>query len=58
MPRQGALEGTQEVRVRFQLRNGKLFSFWVTPDAEGFSRGYVAAGGPGLRGPVDSSTGF
>ncbi len=48
----------KEVRVRFQLRNGKLFSFWVTPDAEGFSRGYVAAGGPGLRGPVDSSTGF
>jgi hypothetical protein len=48
----------QEVRIRFYLRNGRLFSFWVTPSLEGHSRGYVAAGGPGLHGPVDSPTGY
>jgi hypothetical protein len=48
----------REVRLRFWLSNGRLYSFWITPHAEGYSRGYVAAGGPGLRGPVDSPTGF
>ena len=46
------------VRIRFHLRNGRLFSFWVTPHSEGYSRGHVAAGGPEFRGPVDSPTGF
>jgi hypothetical protein len=45
-------------RVRFHLHNGQLYSFWITPDPEGFSRGYVAAGGPGFNGPVDSRFGF
>ena len=44
----------QPAKVRFHLRNGALFSFWVTPDASGASRGYVAAGGPGFTGPVDT----
>ncbi len=48
----------KEVRLRFHLRNGRLYSFWVTPHREGESRGYVAAGGPEFRGPVDSPTGF
>ena len=43
----------QPVRIRFQLTNGKLYSFWVTPDPDGASYGYVAAGGPGFTGPVD-----
>ena len=48
----------KEVRIRFHLRNGQLYSFWVSSHAKGFSDGYVAAGGPEFRGPVDSSTGF
>jgi hypothetical protein len=47
-----ALSG-RHVKFRFQLRQGGLYSFWVTPDAKGASFGYVAAGGPGLNGPVD-----
>ncbi len=34
------------VRFRFRLTSGSLYSFWVTPDADGASNGYVAAGGP------------
>ena len=42
------------VRFRFHLRHGKLYSFWVSPDESGASRGYVAAGGPGFPGAVDT----
>ena len=42
------------VCFRFQLRKGSLYSFWVTPDSSGASHGYVAAGGPGFVGPVDT----
>jgi hypothetical protein len=38
----------------FHLQNGKLYAFWVSPDASGASRGYVAAGGPGFTGPTDT----
>lgn len=41
------------VRFRFTLRQGKLYSFWVSPEKSGASRGYVAAGGPGYRGAID-----
>jgi hypothetical protein len=44
----------QPVRLRFQLRNGRLYSFWVSPSSSGASNGYVAAGGPGFDGPTDS----
>ena len=44
----------QEVRFRFQLRNGALYAFWVSADANGASHGYVAAGGPGFTGPTDT----
>lgn len=44
----------QPVRIRFHLKNGKLYSFWVTPDSSGASHGYVAAGGPGFTGPTDT----
>jgi hypothetical protein len=40
-------------RFRFTLRNGRLYSFWVSPDTSGTSHGYLAAGGPGLPGLVD-----
>jgi len=42
------------VRMRFHLRNGSLFSFWVSPGPSGASQGYVAAGGPGFPGPLDT----
>jgi hypothetical protein len=44
----------QPVRFRFYLSSGKLFAFWVSPDATGASHGYVAAGGPGFSGPTDT----
>ena len=42
------------VRFRFHLRQGHLYSFWVTPSKSGASHGYVAAGGPGFTGPTDT----
>jgi hypothetical protein len=49
----GQLAG-KPVRFRFYLTQGSLYSFWVSPDASGASHGYVAAGGPGYEGPVDT----
>jgi hypothetical protein len=34
----------RSVRLRFTLRNGSLYSFWVSPSPDGDSRGYPAAG--------------
>ena len=42
------------VRFRFQLKNGSLYAFWVSPARSGASHGYVAAGGPGFDGPIDT----
>jgi len=42
------------VHIRFELKNGKLYSFWVSADKTGRSDGYVAAGGPGFTGPTDT----
>jgi hypothetical protein len=36
------------VRLRFVLSRAQLYAFWVSPTPAGHSRGYVAAGGPGL----------
>ena len=47
--------GKQPVRLRFYLKNGALYSFWMSRDSQGASRGYVAAGGPGFTGPVDTA---
>lgn len=41
------------IRFRFYLKNGHLYSFWVSPDESGASQGYVAAGGPGFTGSKD-----
>ena len=43
------------VRFRFHVTNGKLYSFWVSPERTGASGGYVAAGGPGLTGAIDTA---
>ena len=49
-----ALAG-RAVRLRFELQSGQFYSFWVSPDANGASHGYVAAGGPGFTGPTDTT---
>lgn len=52
-PDLAALRG-KPLRFRFHLQNGSLFSFWVSPDENGASRGFVAAGGPGFTGATDT----
>jgi hypothetical protein len=47
-----ALAG-QVVSIRFQVTNAKLYSFWVSGNANGASGGYVGAGGPEFKGPRD-----
>lgn len=42
------------VRFRFSLSAGHLYAFWVSPWSTGESRGYPAAGGPGLAGALDT----
>jgi hypothetical protein len=42
------------VRIRFTLRDGSLYAFWVSRDESGRSDGYVAGGGPGFSGPTDT----
>lgn len=44
----------QPVRLRFHLTRGRLYAFWVSPDANGASHGFVAAGGPGFLGHRDT----
>lgn len=44
----------QPVRFRFHLRKGALYAFWVSREANGASHGYIAAGGPGFPGPIDT----
>lgn len=48
----GAQAG-QNVKFRFHLTQGSLYSFWVTDDKNGASHGYVGAGGPGFNGVKD-----
>jgi hypothetical protein len=48
-----ALAGTP-VKFRFYLRAASIYAFWVSPDRSGASYGYVAAGGPGFIGPIDT----
>lgn len=42
------------IRIHFELTNGSLYSFWVSKDTSGRSDGYVAGGGPGYNGPIDT----
>jgi hypothetical protein len=45
------------VQFRFWMTRGQLYAFWVARQPSGASHGYLAAGGPGVRGPVDSPSG-
>lgn len=42
------------VKFRFTLKNASLYAFWVSPEKSGASHGYMAAGGPGFKGPTDT----
>jgi hypothetical protein len=42
------------VKVRFSLKRGRLYAFWVARETNGASQGYVAAGGQGFTGPTDT----
>jgi hypothetical protein len=48
-----ALAG-KPVRLRFSLRRGSFYAFWVSRDATGRSDGFVAGGGPGYTGTTDT----
>lgn len=50
----GSLAG-RNVKFRFSLTNGSLYSFWVTSSPVGASNGYVAAGGPGFTTLIDTT---
>lgn len=39
----------KNIRVKFYLQQGDLYSFWISPWETGESRGYTAGGGPGLN---------
>jgi hypothetical protein len=45
----------RKVKFRFHLRSGRLYSFWVSPDSSGASRGHLAGGGPGYKSYVDEA---
>jgi predicted neuraminidase len=45
----------QNVKFRFHLTKGSLYSFWVTSDENGASGGYVGAGGPAFNAVRDTS---
>lgn len=42
-----------EIRLRFRMRRAALYSFWLSKNKSGASRGYVAAGGPGFLHSID-----
>ena len=44
----------KEVRFRFYLTKGSLYSFWVAPTSAGASNGFVLGGGPGLTAHADT----
>lgn len=36
------------IKVKFYVTDGEIFSFWISPEPTGESHGYTAGGGPGL----------
>lgn len=42
------------VRLRFELTGGSFYAFWISRDTSGRSDDYVAAGGPGYPGVLDT----
>ena len=44
----------EPVRFRFFLKNGSIYSFWVSPEKNGASYGYVGGGGPKFTAATDT----
>lgn len=44
----------KKVKFRFNIKNGDLYAFWVSPSVKGESKGYVGGGGPGYPTNVDN----
>lgn len=38
----------KNIKIKFYLTNGEIFSFWISPQSTGESHGYTGGGGPGL----------
>ena len=38
----------KNIKVKFYVTDGEIFSFWLSPQSTGESYGYTAGGGPGL----------
>ncbi len=38
----------KNIKVKFYVTDGELYSFWISPWESGESRGYTSGGGPGL----------
>ncbi len=49
-----AILKNRPLRIRFHLRGGSLYAFWVSSDVSGASQGYVAGGGIGFTGSRDT----
>lgn len=49
------LEGAV-IRLRFEGKNGQLYSFWIADDERGYSRGFLAAGSVGQTSIQDIDT--
>ena len=45
----------KNVKFKFYLRHGSLYSFWVSASDSGASQGFVAAGGPGFTSTRDTA---
>ena len=39
----------KNIIVKFYLDNGDLYSFWISSDESGTSKGYTGGGGPGCN---------
>lgn len=49
----------KNIKFRFYLENGELYSFWVSSDAKnGTSNGYLAGGSVGQKGLVDTAESY
>jgi len=41
------------IKIRFIMTNGELYSFWISPDKNGKSNGYLAGGSPDYTNHID-----
>ncbi len=39
----------QKIKLKFYLEKGEIYSFWISPTADGKSGGYTGGGGPGYH---------